>query len=341
MTDRGNAITTDAPDAPNVDVIEGAGFRDLDPDGVIEQPFYERYNKNLEMPISFASAVFIFVAIGFLFVWSMGLHFRKDTRPVPMVSLGEDDSGAGSRDGGGQENPLEIGQPPTSTDLERLKDVPQINEINDQLKDKFKIDIGGDVDIPDSYSLPIARLEKELRDKLSGGKKGTGGGVAGGDVNGGVGPGGFGSDSTRARGLRWILTFDTRSGKDYLAQLHAMKAVIVVPAADGKRLYLFKDLLNPRPGVVASDSEVEELSQKMQFAETKASSVDAVIEALGITDYKPVSFFAFFPKEVEEKMAALEKSYRNKDSKTIKSTKYKVIVKGGSYELIVTEQIMK
>ena len=52
----------------DLETPEYTGFRDLEPDGVLEQPFYERYNSRLEMPISFAVAVLIPIAAAFLII---------------------------------------------------------------------------------------------------------------------------------------------------------------------------------------------------------------------------------------------------------------------------------
>lgn len=329
-----------AQELPELEIIENAGFRDLDPNGVLEQPFWERYNKHLEMPLGWSIAVLSMVLVFGILVFVQQMNRGGDRRPVPISTLdGDDATGIGSEGSGGQEAPIAIGQPAPASDLARImQDVPQ-QDLTD-IKEKMKLDIGGDIEIPDSVALPIATLDQKIRDKLVGSKRGDGGAGTGADGNKG-GPGGFGHDSTRARGLRWVLLFDTRSGRDYLNQLHAMGGTILVPAADGKNMYIFRDLINPKVGPTASDSDLEKLGENMQFSEIKRDAVQSISEALGIKDFVPSMFMAIFPRKLEEKMADLEVRYRNKRPEDIRQTKYKVLMRGGEFDLIVVDQQYK
>ena len=56
---------------------------------------------------------------------------------------------------------------------------------------------------------------------------------------------------------------------------------------------------------------------------------------------QPKAFWAFFPKEVEEKLAHLEKGYRNRRPEDIEETVFKVTIRGGNFEMVVDDQIMK
>lgn len=334
MADR---TATADPQPPELEPIENAGFRDLDPDGVLEQPFLERYNKHLEMPLGWALAVFFYVCLAGLFVLIATVFTaRIDTKPVPISTLdGPDDAGLGNRNAGGEDIPLNAA--PAAADIDRLtKNVPDLNQVRDDIEKQFKIDVGEGVEIPDSTAIPLIALDKTIRDKLMGAaKKGSGDGTQ----PGAHGPGA--ADTTKARGLRWILKFDTRSGRDYLNQLAAMKAVILVPTPDGKKMYIFRDLINPKPGTLASDADLDGMANQIQFSDMRQKSVEAVAEALGVQGYTPLAFWAFFPKGMEQRLADLEVRYRNKRPEDVRQTTFRVVIRGGEVDLIVIDQQMK
>jgi hypothetical protein len=334
-----NAIDRE-PEVATLEPVPDAGFRDLDPNGVLEQPFWERYNKHLEMPLGWSLSVLAFVAAIAVMVFVQQLSRSKDGKPVPISALDGDDAvGTGSPGSGGEDAPIALGQPPTKDDVARIaRDLPE-QDLKD-VKDQLKFDTNGTIEVPDSAALPLASLDKQIRDKLLGTKRGDGKPGTGGD-GGGNGPGGYGADATRARGLRWVLNFDTRTGRDYLNQLHAMKAVVMVPTADGQKMYIFKDLQHPKPGPVATDADLDALSNQIQFSDITRRAVDAVCDELGIRGYTPNMFMAFFPKDLEKKMADLEVAYRNKRPEDIRQTKFKVLMRGGAFDLIVTDQQYK
>ena len=59
------------------------------------------------------------------------------------------------------------------------------------------------------------------------------------------------------------------------------------------------------------------------------------------TPTTPTAFWAFFPKELEEKLARMETGYRNRRSEDIEETIFRVTIRGGSYELVVDDQRIK
>lgn len=321
-----------------------------DPLGPPESTFWQRYNQHLEFPTSLLISV-LALSMGFmlivLVVWAA--MRAPDTSPVPIV-LGEggpDDFGDGSpgqREG--VENPVTTGNfaQPTPQDYENLnlpKD--QLPQVKDDIKKVIDIeDPSSDIAIADQNAAAISILDKELRDKLLGvgQNQGTRGAGKGNDGLG-VGPGGTGSDSTRARSLRWVLRFRTAGGRDYLNQLMAMKAVVLVPVKDSnKQMYIFRDLANPRPGTVATDSDIAQLARQIQFSDFRRDNVQGVAEALGL-DYTPPVFWAFFPAELEADLSRKEKSYRNRQPENIEETIFQVVVRGGQYEIAVVEQRAK
>jgi len=316
-----------------------------DPLGPPESTFWQRYNQHLEFPTSMLISV-LALSLGFMFivlvVWAA--MRAPDTRPVPIV-LGEggpDDFGDGSPSDGGNPNPLAIGKyAPKAEDYSQILPKEQLPEVKSDLKQVLDVDDPlADVSISDEKAAAYRALDEDLRNKLLGigQKKGSGPGTGQGNDGSGSGVGGTGHDSTRARSLRWVLRFRTSGGRDYLNQLMSMKAVVLVPIKDSnKQMYIFRDLANPRPGTVATDSDIAHLSRQIQFSDFRRDNVQGVAEALGL-DYTPPVFWAFFPAELEADLSRKEKAYRNRQSENIEETIFQVVVRGGQYEIAVVEQ---
>lgn len=318
--------------------------------GPSESTFWQRYNQHLEFPTSVLISI-LAMSLGFMLIVVVVWVAMKapDTKPVPIV-LGEggpDESGDGSQSKGGEENPIAIGQfaPPSQKDYEQLnlpKD--QLPQVKEEIRSALAIDDpSADIPISDEKVAAINALSKELQDKLIGigQKKGAGKGPGQGTDDGGVGVGGTGPDSTRARSLRWVLRFRTAGGRDYLNQLMAMKAVVMVPLKNSnKQMYIFRDLANPKPGTVATDADIAQLARQIQFSDFRRDNVQGVAEALGL-NYSPPVFWAFFPAELESELSRLEKSYRNRQSENIEETIFSITVRNGQYVMQVVEQKAK
>lgn len=308
-----------------------------------EEQFWSRYNAHLEFPIGAALSVLAHVLIVAVLVFALFslMNAGGDKRPVSVISLGDDDSGAGSLGGGGADSPIQIGEP-MPADLDRPELPKDIAAVKDDLEKKLQLDDpSANTPIPDAVAAALGSLDKDLQDKLMGLKKGHGPGSGSGDESGGAGPGGTGSDSTRARGLRWIIRFNTRSGQDYLAQLKAMKAVVMIPVPpDNKKMILVRDPGNPRTDQFATDADLAEQANKMQFSDVRKESNEAIAEALRLR-FTPSAFWAFFPKGLEEEMARLETAYQNKRADDIKETVFQVVIIGGDARLRVVVQRLK
>jgi len=327
-------------DELKIEPIENAGFRDLDPDGILEQPFWERYNKRLEMPIGIAMSILMlaFAVLGAFMLQK--LFTTRDKHPVPVIAFGDDDAGNSSEGSGGSQD-LALGQMPQPSDVNRADKQAEINAVKEEFRERIQVDGGGDVEISEGAAAVLATLDKTLRDKLYGAKAGTGSGTTGGTTGNGNGTGGTGADSTSQRGMRWLIKFDTNNGNDYISQMAGLKAILLVPSHDGKKFYIFKNPSAPKPLVVATDAELNQMAAEMiRFEDGRPRSVEVVGETLQL-DFKPVMFIAYFPRDFEEKLAGLERSYKGKPVDKIKQTTFKVIMKGGKYDLIVTDQIMR
>lgn len=312
--------------------------------------FWHTYSPRFEMPISavlsalaLGLAVLMFVALAFL----SNFNCEKSTyQPGPVIGNtdGDDAFGAGESGGGGEPDPAILGSNAPTRDEMRdiVQDFDKLDAIKVDLNKDLQLeDPNSVVPISDKKAAAYASLEQQIRDKMLGIKKGDGTQGNGGEGNNPNGKGdGTGSDSTRARTLRWVIAFKTAGGRDYLDQLKSLGAKVVVPTADGKAI-LFRSLDgNPPQGKLMGDSDWNELTGLVQFADYTDLSRRQVGEALGMGKL-PKGFWAFFPKELEKELARKEVGHQQRRAEDIEETKFECVNRGGKYELIVTRQTLK
>jgi len=310
--------------------------------------FWQTHSARFEMPISFTTSALIMAG---LFALILGIYFaatreeQQGSVPIALTDQGFDDEGAGSEGGGGQPDPIAIGfTPPTEKDTQTLPHPEAIPEIQKDINEKLQIeDPNAFTPLSMNKAAEYSTFDKSVIDKLTGigSQRGTPGGPGSGDDSKGTGPGGTGASATRARSMRWVMRFSTRSGRDYLDQLAALKAVVVVPIPpDGKTAYVFRDLINPKPGTYVEEKEWTKLAGQIQFCDYKKTSVTEVSSALNL-NFTPASFWAFFPKDLEGELSRLEVAYGNKQPEQIEETVFEVTVRGGSSQVVVASQKLK
>lgn len=313
-------------------------------DGPPEEEFWRRYNKRLEFPLSTAMAVLFHALVAGLLVLTWSYFMKKEDKSGVVVSLvpemdGLDDSGEGSAGSGGVVNPRH----PEQNAFPQLPDVPNPAELPKIKQDLSKLlQFEGESNIPISNASAAAyrHLDQTLQQKLLGigGKKGVGPGDGGGEEGKGAGPGGTGANSTRARSLRWVMRFRTSGGDDYLAQLRALKAVILVPIPpENKRCHYFRDLNDLGSRTIASDTELGALNGLIRFTDPRPDSVRAVCDELGVKENAKV-FFAYFPKEMEAELARKEIGFMNRRPEDVEETVFRVVPTGSGYMIVVDSQ---
>lgn len=333
----------DTPDIGEPDGLTDHEDEVVAPDALAEpgdKAFWVTYSPRFEMPISYTgSALLLASFVGLLALILMIPSFGKQRKGAELGLVGDDDFGAGSA-GKGVDDPLVTGDnTPTKEDIKEV--LPNPEQTLPQIKDDMKALFEDAPSISDRKATEYASLDQSIKDKMYGNKKGSGGPGKGGTEGHGDGPGGNGSDSTRARSLRWIISFKTRDGRDYLNQLSALGAVVVVPVPpEGKQQFIFRDLGNPKPGTYCSPKDWEKLNSQIQFTDFVRKSVQDVSIALNL-DFTPKNFMAFFPPEMEEKLSRMEKSYQNRRSEDIEETRFELVMRGGKYEMIVAAQKLK
>jgi hypothetical protein len=320
--------------------------------GPPEEELWEKYNRRMEFPLATVAAVFLHVIVGAILVYILvGLMDSGEDRSGPDLKLmqvgGLDDSGDGSAGSGGQADPDVVRDvDPFKAAKEVLPTVQALNEAKENIKNTVLEDPNGKLAIAAPNAAAYSQLDDSIRKKLLGvgAQKGEGNQPGKGfDGTAGSGPGGIGADSTRARGLRWVLRFSVRSGSDYISQLKAMGAEILIPLTSDKDCLVIENLDNPRARA-ATDADFKRLASKIQFSDNRQRMVKEVIETLGVgasVRGNPKAFWAFFPKELEEELARKETSWRNRRPEDIEETIFKVTIRGGKFELVVEEQVAK
>ena len=310
--------------------------------------FWQRYNKYFEIPSGMLIGLIAMSMIGGVLVTMIWWAERTqaDTKPVSIaiVEGGLDDSGMGmarSEGGGGQDqviNDTQQFEPEQLEKISKMEDLPQIKE--DMLKAMETDDPNAVIPISDAKAASYSMLDEALRKRMLGIGNDSGDGD-GEDADKGNGPGGTGADSTRSRSIRWVLRFNTLSGRDYLNQLQALGATVLVPIPpENKQMFIFRDLAHPRPGSILTDTEWAVLKQQMQFSDVKQKSVDEVSKALNL-EFTATSFWAIFPKGIENQLATLERNYRNRDPGDVAETVFEVSIRNGQYKLFVADQRAK
>lgn len=311
-----------------------------------DEQFWEKYSPHYEFPLSSVGSVALHVGVLVLIGLLLWAAMRpSDKVPVPMVAMtvssGDDDGGPGKMGSGGGD-PQEAVDPTArpmlpsvpDADLRKVEEeiqpfLPKVPSVEEGLRPE------------DLDAVPkIARLTEDLRKQLqqgAGSKKGTGKepGTGNSDQPGDGSNTAGDAKSSQNRAVRWELIFKTANGKDYVAQLAAMKATLVIPQpADWTTLKSYTNIGGGSPTVGAFNRD--ELPG-LYFIDDAADSAAKVAEAIGLT-FSPPRFIAFFPKEVEEELAAKEREHRGRKESEIFSTTFKILIREGKYTIQVTDQ---
>jgi len=316
-------------------------------DGPPEQSFDEKYNKRLEFPLSFVSAILIHVLVGAMLVFVlfslMGIGSDPSGVPVKLVNLeGMDEAGAGAVGSGGtEEDPFFKADANPDMSAMSIADPSRLPDVKINPQQPMKHDLPGKLPIPDANSKAFDDLAKAVQQKLLAARQGTGSQNGSGSNNTpGNGPDGTGADSTFAKNMRWVLRFKVKDGQDYLDQLKAMGAEILVPKPDSEKCILIGDISKPNDQKTASDDDLKRLAKKIKFSDSRPEAVKSVCKTLGL-DFSPKSFWAFFPSDVEKELSKKELNYRNRRSEDIEETIFRVALKEGKYEIVIDEQKIK
>ncbi len=314
-----------------------------------DDEFWEKYSPHYEFPLSSVGAIAAHVVAALIFsgsLWLLSGIDISDTNPVPMIGITVDGDGSGENGAGGGggepmpkedinplERPMDPSRPIPEADLAKIKEldqwIPKVPSTDDGLRPQ-------DLDTIQKINKLNDDLRKALLDGMSR-KKGKGPG----DGAGNSGVEGKGSNATGDpsssgnRAVRWELNFRTNDARDYLNQLAAMKATLVIPQpTDWKTNKAYRNLLSNPSGEIFEMKDMPGL----YFVDDSSDSAGRIGEVLKLS-FSPPFFIAFFPKEIEEKLAKEERAYRGRKESEIFSTKFKILIRNGEPAITVVDQI--
>ena len=315
-----------------------------------QEEFWDRYNKRFEFPISTTIAVLVHVAVAALVIVTL-VHFmnrssKNGGMAVQLVpDLGMDDDGLGRDGSGGVDDPkIESDSDPWRASLALLPSPTDLPKVQEDIRKLFD-DESGTLPVSPANAPQYKELDKLLREKLMqppGAKKGEGNDAGRGNSGQkGTGPGGDSKEDSRKRSLRWVLRFNTSSGRDYLDQLAAMNATVLIPVPPAnKDAILFPDLKDRTIRRMATDDDLKRLAGQVRFSDGRVDSVKGVCEALGVAD-RPTAFWAFFPKPIEAELLRKEIGHLNRRPEEIEETVFRIRVANGKVEIAVAGQTAK
>jgi hypothetical protein len=318
-----------------------------------EARFWKRYSPHHELPLSTVSSVALHVLTGgcmiLLAIYFGRLHEERD-RPVEVGTVRVDGPEKGDHkaagpalgtQGDGDLPPApEEATPTGGQDIPRAE-LPfrpaQPTDLPKPSDEDLKTTIAQDNPSP----IAIVGLSPKKRADLLTAPPGSGRPV--GPGQNGKGPGGAegggpnGQIKRLPRQLRWVMNFNTRDGRDYAQQLRELGAILAIP-------------LPPKPGEPVKGIVIRDLSKPSEMSkeedltalnligwkDDQPQSTAALANALGIKPPPPV-FIAYFPRELEERLAKLErdkleKDHPGKSESDITETVFEVVTMGGKYQ---------
>jgi hypothetical protein len=322
------------------------------------EQFWQRYSPHHELPISGISSIALHVFIGSLVVvgavW-LGQAKAKDKMPVPfgMVQISDTPDGESGNDKMVSGEQVASNLPPIPTTPRQDWKLPPLpNEPMPGLNIPVKegIDVGSVLKENEEARKRIREmpaLDRRLLDELANkqaakdgtgqqGKKGTKGGPEKGDPK----ADGVVNNERVNRKLRWIMNFSTTDGRDYLKQLEDLGAKLAIPLK-GEKYLLINDLSKP-----AKTETVDDLSSLnlIWWTDNTEKSVEGLTKALKIKE-TPAIIIAFFPKELEDRLAKMELAFAEKNGyksvDEVGETTYRIKQVKSKYEPVVVDQRYK
>jgi hypothetical protein len=317
-----------------------------------EERFWKHYSPHHEFPLSVVSSFFLHIlAFGFIGLILAGalMMFVPDKAPLPVESINV---------GGGGGNPNGVGNGPNTgvlphgeetakqeTEQPKFSSETPSEKLNKPevakapLLDPKNTDKSRMIDLPDASGALAAVGDKAraIRDQIAGrgqGGKGSGDGEGSGVGPGkgsGVGPGNSGRIQTERekRNERWAMKFEVSTGEEYLRQLADLGAILAVPAPGQQGKYVIYRDLNRRP----VQGNVESLAgmNRIFWRDEKPRAMESLANAMGL-DRIPDEIIAFFPVELESKLAKLEHGAYPGPEDNIQETLFRIVREGGHYE---------
>ncbi len=346
-----------------------------------EEKFWVRYSPHSEAPLSgVTSTVLHILAIGLLLLimWINSiLKVDEETRSLSVdpVKLDLSGGGGGSPGGNGGGPGGNGGKGSTDGDTETggsEKQIgptpPQVETISPAKQEGMRKEFADDETIAhylakegggtrafNTFTDLADDVRNTLRKTINPGAGGKGRGGSGQDGGrdtgkdkgdgGGKGEGKDKLSPREIRILRWGMTFNTTDGRDYLAQLTGLGAMVAIPVQGASdRFLLIRDLRNPNAAKVEDVTKLD----RIYWVDNTPASVSALLSVVPHQQATQPSFFvAFFPKKLEDRLLELELDHTARrynglrDEKRIHETKFDVFRSGTAHDVRVREVYLK
>jgi hypothetical protein len=357
-------MATAAPPAPDTKpALEKKPAPKTKPPQPPDDTSWRRYSPHSEAPLSAAgSAALHLLGIGFFILLGLLIFNKRKLPDLPVEMVRYDQGGRGQGRGNGSGNnvgdgrDIEDGKDKGDGSVEKglpedgklILDPTKIAALKEQYKDDpdaLRAIQRGNPNIVGFSQMHKEAQEKYRRGLNPGGNNGPGGdgGNKGGTSGDGDGNGpGRKLNAREKRMARWQIVFENSTATSYLNQIHAVGAIIGIPAPDGKSYRMIKDL-SKRPAKILNEDPTE-LGLLGWFSSTTDKGrqlTDAVMFELGVKP-APDQYMVFFPRDLEEKFAAAERSYRGYREDQIDFTFFQFVPDGkGKLKPLVIRQTLK
>lgn len=300
---------------------------------VPDETFWSLYSPRGEFPLSSTASIVLHLLLLLLIVFIGRLVLTGPVEPprVDVVVVSPEPTAApdqGPGDGPQSEESLE----PAENEAEETVETTLIEEVatvEERPESQVEIpDIEGQKQKVKRKVQEASEAAQSVRDRLAAAKSRLNENLGGAGGGGGRGPTG-----RAARQARWILRFETANAEDYLAQMGGLGAQIAFPSRGEKFLY-FSNLDSPSPKQELKDLATE---TQLYWIDENPQSVAMVCQYLGVQNSG--FFLAFLPRALEERMLKMELAYMNLAEEEIASTTFRVVRRGGGYDVQVESQI--
>jgi hypothetical protein len=328
----GDNIMTPNPSQPR---SAGSQFLAQDTASLPEPSFWTRYSPRSEFPLSSGTSIVLHgFLIGLLILTGMFLiKADENAEPLAVTAIAIGDPQDGNDPGGSEGGVPELHR----EQIDRANGTPFVPAASETLRQPIAVPPELPPVFTDSSNRIIDDAGQAVRESAEASAK------ARADIarqqtsrKGAAGnprPRGQLLDERIKRMDRWVMTFETRDGNDYVRQLDALGAIVALPLPD-KQYFVIRDLKQrPAKGNVEDVAQI----QRVFWIDDKPESVRALAVALQFKGVPPF-IVAFFPEQLEKELLDKELRYRNRREEDIRKTFFRLERKGGGYEARVVDQ---
>jgi hypothetical protein len=267
-----------------------------------------------------ALVISLLLGVGFLFLeyLSNRVPVTKDQVALELVEI------PGGYEDGSIDETLKVDSPEPPTDDASLTEVDsEVTEMEETLENVIDVSDQVSSQAPPQYEM----------DYQNTGKRGS----ASGTGRRPLGSGG-GSGAGFPREQRWYVRFSDSGTLDtYAEQLDFFKIQFGVLNPDGQLIYVSNfTKAKPDTQVVSTGKNEKRLYMTWQGGGRKQADIQ-LFQKAGV-DARRGTIFHFYPPNVENMLAQLERDYRNKPATEIRRTYFVVEPEGSGYKFTVTRQ---